>query len=93
MSIRKSLIVLAFTLPAISAFALDFTGVEKSTPLKGGATVHQFKDGKMAMENKYGGAFRMKEGEVMETSDGKFITMQGDEVARLSQALQKHYKH
>lgn len=92
MSIRQSIVVLALTLPALSAFAMDSSRIEKSTPLQGGTTVHLFKDGKMAMEDKYGRAFRMKDGEVMQTSDGKTITMKGDEVARLSQALQMHGK-
>nr|WP_315239957.1 CopK family periplasmic copper-binding protein [uncultured Albidiferax sp.] len=92
MSIRKSIIVLALTLPALSAFALDSSGIVKSTPLKGGATLHEFNDGKMAMEDKYGRASHLNHSTVMETADGKSITMVGDEVARLNQALQKHGK-
>ena len=88
MSIRKSIIALSLVVPALSAFALDTTGVEKSVQLKDGSTVHQFKDGKMAMEDKYGRAVRMKVGESMTTTDGKSIAMNSDEVARLSQGIQ-----
>lgn len=93
MSIRKSIIVLTLTLPAMSAFALDSSGIVKSTPLKGGAVLHEFSDGKMAMEDKYGRASHLNHSTVMETADGKSITMVGDEVARLNQAVQKHYKN
>lgn len=83
MSIRESIVALSLVLPALSVFAAGQGGIVKSVQLKGGATVHQFQDGKMAMEDKYGRAVRMNEGEVMETTDGKTITMKGDEVARL----------
>lgn len=81
MSIRKSFIVLALALPALSAFALDSSGIVKSTPLKGGATLHEFSDGKMTTEDKHGRAFYLNHSTVMEAADGKFITMVGDEVA------------
>ena len=90
MSIRKSFIALSLVLPALSALALDQGGIVNSVPLKDGSTVHQFKDGKMAMENKFGRAIRMQEGMSMETMDGKSITMKGDEVARLAGAIRKH---
>lgn len=88
MSIRKSIIALSLVVPALSAFALDTSGVEKSIQLKDGSTVHQFKDGKMAMEDKYGRAVRMNPGTSMTAKDGTSITMNGDEVARLSQGIQ-----
>jgi hypothetical protein len=83
MSIRKSILALSLVLPALSAFALNNTDIVKSTPLKDGSTVHQFKDGKMAMESKFGTAVRMQEGTAMETATGQSIVMKGDEVARL----------
>ncbi|WP_246128901.1 CopK family periplasmic copper-binding protein [Zoogloea oleivorans] len=46
-----------------------------------------FKDGKMAMEDKYGRATRMKKETVMETKDGRKIIMHGDEVMRLDSLL------
>jgi hypothetical protein len=90
MTTRKTIIALSLVLPALSAFAMDQGNIDKSVQLKSGATVHQFKDGKMAMEDKFGRAVRMKEGEVMEATDGKSIAMQGDEVARLYAAKRTH---
>lgn len=84
MSIRKSILVLSLALSALSAFAVGNTDIVKSTQLKDGATVHQFVDGKMAMESKFGYAIRMQEGTTMETANGQSITMKGDEVGRLS---------
>lgn len=83
MSIRKSILALSLALPALSALALTNQDIVKSTPLKDGSTVHQFQDGKMAMESKFGGAVRMQNGATMETADGQSITMNGDEVGRL----------
>lgn len=91
MNYRKAIVSFALLVPALSAFAVDRSDIEKSVQLKDGSTVHQFKDGKMAMENKFGRAYRMKEGEPMQAADGSTITMRGDEVARLSNALQSHY--
>ena len=90
MTTRKTIIALCLVLPALSAFAMDQGNIDKSVQLKGGSTVHQFKDGKMAMEDKFGRPVRMKEGEVMVAADGKSIAMQGDEVARLSSAIRAH---
>ncbi|NMG29959.1 periplasmic Cu(I)/Cu(II)-binding protein CopK [Aromatoleum evansii] len=72
---------------AASVFAVDQSTVEKSYQLKDGSTVYVFKDGKMAMENKFGRVARMEEGHVMETKDGQKIMMKGDEIWRLERAL------
>lgn len=90
MSVRKSILVLSLVLPALSALAMDRLDIVKSTPLKDGSTVYQFKDGKMAMESKFGKAVRMEEGAAMETADGQSITMKGDEVAKLAQGIYSH---
>lgn len=90
MSVRNTLIALSLVVPALSAFALDQGNIAKTVQLKDGSTVHQFKDGKMAMESKYGRAERMPAGQSMETADGKSITMTGDEVARLSEVIRSH---
>lgn len=75
----SSLVALAF---AGSAFA---AGEQKTgaIELKDGSTVHIFKDGKMAMEDKSGHARVMKQGERMETKDGQIIMMKGNEIWRL----------
>jgi len=91
MNFRTAIVSFALLAPALSAFAVDQADIEKSVRLKDGSTVHQFKDGKMAMESKFGRAYRMKEGEPMQAADGTTITMRGDEVARLSNALESHY--
>jgi hypothetical protein len=89
-SIRKSVIALCLALPTLSVFAMDNAGIVKSVPLKDGSTMHQFADGKMAMEDKYGRAVRMNEGTSMETTDGKSVAMNGDEVQQLSQTIRSH---
>ncbi len=84
---KKLLVAAASGMIASSAFALDSIDIAQSIALKDGSTVHVFRDGKMAMENSYGRPVRMDPGTVMETKDGKKITMQGDEVARLDNIL------
>lgn len=91
MNFRTAIVSFALLAPALSAFAVDQADVDKSIQLKNGSTVHVLKDGKMAMESKFGRAYRMKEGETMQAADGSTIAMKGDEVARLSSALQAHY--
>lgn len=93
MSIRQSILVLSLALPALSAFALDNTDIVKSTQLKDGSFVHQFKDGKMAMESNFGKVVRMQEGTTMETANGQSITMKGDEVAKLSESIRLHNRN
>lgn len=82
---KKFFVITALSAIAISAFAVDSNLVEKSIPLANGSTVYIFKDGKMAMENKFGRAERMKQNEAMETKDGQKIMMHGDEVSTLTQ--------
>ena len=65
--------------------------IEKSTPLKNGSIVHQFKNGKMVMEDKYGRPTRMTAGETMTATDGTTIAMNGDEVALLATLIRDHY--
>jgi hypothetical protein len=89
---KKMSIVVAGSIVAMSAFAVDTSNVEKSIELKDGSTVYLFKDGKMGMENKVGKAVRMKEGHVMETKDGQKVIMIGDEVARLETILHADHR-
>jgi hypothetical protein len=56
-------------------------------PLKDGSTLHVFENGKMGMENSFGYAVFMDQGATMETLDGHKVTMQGNEVARVSQRV------
>ena len=64
---------------------------EKLIQLTDGSTVHVFADGKMAMESQFGRAVYMEPGHAMQTKDGKQITMNGNEVARLDQLLGKNH--
>ena len=84
---KKMLVVVAGSVVALSAFAVDASKVEKSVELKDGSTIYLFKDGKMAMENKLGKVVRMEPGHVMETKDDQRVIMVGDEVARLESLL------
>ena len=88
---KKLLVAAASSMIRLSAFAVDENQVEKSIQLKDGSTVHIFADGKMAMEDQYGRAVYMNQGQVMQTRDGKQITMNGNEVARLDQLLSEHH--
>ncbi|MBL8437146.1 MAG: periplasmic Cu(I)/Cu(II)-binding protein CopK, partial [Zoogloeaceae bacterium] len=78
--LKKLLMVAAMSAVATAAFAGDAAraAAEKTIELKDGSTLYIFKDGKMAMEDKFGRATRMKQGHVMETKDGQKIMMHGD---------------
>ena len=92
--LKKTLVLIAMSAVAVSAFANDYARREAKqvVELKDGSTVYVFDSGKMAMESKYGRAVRMDPGTVMETKDGQKITMVGDEVARLSTLLWQDYR-
>lgn len=76
---------------ALSAFAAGGTELQRSVELKDGSTVHIFQDGKMGMEDKFGRAFLMPQGHVMEARDGTRIEMKGNEVSRV-EALYQIYR-
>jgi len=92
MSVFKTVVGLSLLLSGLSAFAIDREGIERSIQLKDGSTVHVFKDGKMAMEDKLGRPLRMKPGQTMQTTDDQSMTMKGDEVARLSNGQRAHLR-
>ena len=84
---KNILLVAAISAISVSAFATGNDQVQQSVQLKDGSTVHIFKDGKMAMEDRFGRAVRMEPGHVMEARNGEKIKMQGDEVGRLASIL------
>lgn len=86
---KKLLVVVAMSVAAASAFAVDQDQVEKSIELKDGSTIYIFKDGKMGMEDKYGRPSYMESGRVMETKDNKKIIMDGNEIWRVDILLHK----
>lgn len=61
----------------------DLQACADELSLRGGVTLHRFKDGKMAMEDQFGRAISMPEGHPMHTQDGQIIIMVGNEVERL----------
>ncbi|AKU11063.1 Copper resistance protein K [Azoarcus sp. CIB] len=81
--------------PALRETVRDGYGantVEKSYDLKDGSTLHVFRDGKMAMEDRFGRAFSMDQGHPMEALDGTKISMQGNEVWRLDSLLHSNHR-
>lgn len=88
---KKVLMVVAMSAVTVTAFANGTarSAAEQVIELKDGSTVYVFDSGKMAMESKFGRATRMEPGMTMEASDGRKITMVGDEVARLDSLLQR----
>lgn len=86
---KLALIAVLSTAGATAAFAHDAASAEAKQviELKDGSTLYVFKDGKMAMEDRYGRAARMELGAVMETKDGRQIKMDSDEVARLNSLI------
>lgn len=89
---KKLLAIAMLSTIALQVQAADPDKVQKSIPLKDGSTVYIFKDGKMAMEDKWGRVISMKKGHVMETKDGKKIIMEGDEVFRLEKVLHDDHR-
>ena len=77
-----------------SAFAHDeaAAAAERIIAMKDGATLYVFKDGKMAMENKYGRAVSVKEGEIMETRAGQELIMVGNQVALLERLISRGHR-
>lgn len=89
---KKTLLVAALSMVAVSAQAVDRSQVQKSIELKDGSTVYVFKDGKMGMEDKMGRSTYMESGHVMETKDGKKIIMNGNEIWRVEELLHKDHR-
>ena len=87
--LKNLLMVAALSTVTVSAFADDAAraGAKQVIEMKDGSNLYVFKDGKMAMEDKYGRAVRMKKGAILETKDGQKITIDSDEVARLDGLL------
>ena len=52
--------------------------------LRNGFTLHEYEDGKMALENPVGRPVSTHEGQVLTAANGTTIRMVGNEVARLS---------
>ncbi len=76
--------------PALAHHAVDQTSVQVIN-LKDGSTLFVFKDGKMAKADKYNRPVYLKDGEVLEATDGRKVTAAGNEVARLASAFRQDH--
>ena len=85
--------IAAISLVSMSALAVDMTNVQTAIPLKDGSTLYIFKDGKMGMEDKLGRPQSMKQGQLMETKDGKKIIMTGNEVWRVEELVHAGHRN
>jgi hypothetical protein len=90
-AMRKTLAVAAalsaFSLPAVAqvsaSYATDALQVATTIALKDGSSVTVYKDGKMAMEDRFGRSISMKPGQAMEARDGSKLVMTGNETYRV----------
>lgn len=90
--LKKLMLMGAFLIAAVPAFAAhSYVDQVEAIALRNGSTLYVFSDGKMAMADALGRAYRMKPGQSMETRDGKVVVMVGDEVQRLHEHLTAHY--
>jgi hypothetical protein len=87
MNTRITSLFAAIVLSALASTAFAdnsvANNVDKTYRLKDGGTVFVFKDGKMAVTDKFDRAIRVSKGQVLETTDGQKITMTSSESARL----------
>ena len=82
----------ATTNPAGSdRFNWNHGNYEKVISLKDGSALHEYRDGKMALENPYGRAVSKPVGQVVTATDGTTITISSNELGRLSQELRIHH--
>lgn len=88
MNTRITSLFAAVVLSALAsgAFASDSlaNNVDKTYRLKDGGTVFVFKDGKLAMADKFDRVIHVAKGQVLETADGQKIIMTTSESARLN---------
>ena len=78
---------------ASSGFSWNQGYFEKVVSLNDGSALHEYSDGKMALEDKFGRAVYLKEGQSLETADGQKITANGNEVARLDGLLRQGHSN
>ncbi|NDP63528.1 CopK family periplasmic copper-binding protein [Polaromonas sp.] len=78
------------SLAAASGFSWNQGNFEKVVSLKDGSSLHEYSDGRMALESSYGRAVSKPVGQVVYAMDGSAITITSNEVARLSKQLRIH---
>ena len=90
--LKKMLIIVALSGMSLLAVAEERDArneAKQTVDLNDGSILYVFKDGKMALESKFGRAVVTQPGTVLTTTDGKNITMVGDEVERLRLLLEQ----
>ena len=89
--IRTLSIFVLSTAAMFPAFSMDAARSEAKQviELQNGETLYVFKNGLMAKESRYGSVAHIREGEVVQTADGKSIATKGNEVALLASLLNK----
>lgn len=75
---------------ASSGFSWNQGYFEKVVSLKNGSALHEYSDGKMALESAYGRAVAKPVGQLVYAMNGSAITITSNEVARLSKSLRVH---
>lgn len=87
MNTRITSLFAAVVLSALASTAFADNSVAnnvgKTYRLKDGGTVFVFKDGKMAVADKFDRVIHFPKGQVLETTDGQKITVTSSESARL----------
>ena len=78
------------TAPTSAGYSWNHGNLEKLVSLKDGSTLHEYSDGKMAVESAFGKAVFKPIGEVVQAKDGSAITISSNELARLSGELRTH---
>ncbi|MCP5282941.1 MAG: CopK family periplasmic copper-binding protein [Rhodoferax sp.] len=73
-----------------SRFAPMSDQTVQGVPLKDGFTLHEYQDGRMAVENPFGRPVRIEAGTMLTAANGASIRMVGDEVARLTAEMRTH---
>ncbi len=73
---------------AVPAFAGNWPAPEpwqvtQRIELKDGTILNVYKDGKSAMENRFGQSVSMQPGHAMQAKDGRTVTMAGNETIRV----------
>ena len=78
------------TSTASAGYSWNHGNFEKVVALKDGSTLHEYSDGKMAVESSFGKAVFKPIGEVVQAKNGSAITISSNELARLSGELRTH---
>lgn len=89
LNLTAVVLVAAVGVAAVPAFARDAVqqAAQQIVALNDGSTLYVFKDGKMAKQDRFGRAVYLKSGEVLEALDGRKVTANSNEVARLQVLL------